>query len=910
MFKKLRKRLAIVLATAMLTTSMTSTVLAQDLSMHWAHDTMTKWLEKGLLSGYEDGSYRPDKALTRAEFAELLTRMFGYEETDNATVFSDVPEVAWYADAVAAISHADLMYEVSPSFRPNESITREEAAFALANAYALSASSDDMHFNDTDNISEWAISQVKAMYTHGFIQGHSEGSFEPQGQLTRAEFITMADRMASDIVNTSGTYSRNVTGNLIVNTSGVILKDMVIEGNLYLAAGISEGDITLEGIHVKGDVIIEGGGENVIQSKNSTYEGTFIVSSENPVGILVQGDAVKLEAAPSTEVTLNGNFQEVIVSPDVTLQVSDATIDTIIIVPPIKEGISETAPIITMAQNSSVKNVQADYAVELKGDGKVEKLTVNAEGVSINKAPGEVLITDKGITVEIEGKKVKQEYEDEDVDSDDDYDYDDDFDDPYIPPTSFNYHLSGYIDFEDDGIENVSVHVFMRDEEGKEYDYLTTAYTDIEGYYNLELEAGKYYGLEAWFESSEGYGYHITSDVIYLNSNKQVNLELIQYPVVHFTVVDRNNVPIPDVKIVPQVQGEPDGYSYTNDLGQASRYIWQNKYPYGFNFYMHGELIHQIPEEVTVGESMKEYITVKIDTFDVDGNVRLVDLTIENPKEEVGKQILEAYDVLVKSTKNSDLNWTMRGYIEDGKVKIIMPQDFADESVDIIIRASQGEDLIQLTDVSFENNKIEKLIDLSKLPKYTICGNIHYTTEAALRVADNAEIDVFMNGWKNDEKRLSYTHVFDVRINEGNMQLDNLVPSRYTLRASYTTESQLYIGSTIIYTNDFDHGDINMDFILVPAVHATITFVDEEGYPLANKDVGVLYETAAEGLAYVHYSTDSRGQIYLEEGIEQRENVRFDIHPSQDFKYNVLNDTIKISDNMNHTFTVEKEASK
>ena len=73
---------------------------ATDISGHWAEKVITQWQEKGLISGYEDGTFKPDNSVTRAEFVIMLNKALGFTQKGNVT-FSDVSANAWYYDAVA-----------------------------------------------------------------------------------------------------------------------------------------------------------------------------------------------------------------------------------------------------------------------------------------------------------------------------------------------------------------------------------------------------------------------------------------------------------------------------------------------------------------------------------------------------------------------------------------------------------------------------------------------------------------------------------------------------------------------------------------------------------------------------------------------------------------------------------------
>ena len=71
----------------------------EDIDEHWAEQNIIDWIEKGLIKGYEDGSFRPDKSITRAEFITLVNNAFGFKEIASAS-FKDVLGSDWYAEDV------------------------------------------------------------------------------------------------------------------------------------------------------------------------------------------------------------------------------------------------------------------------------------------------------------------------------------------------------------------------------------------------------------------------------------------------------------------------------------------------------------------------------------------------------------------------------------------------------------------------------------------------------------------------------------------------------------------------------------------------------------------------------------------------------------------------------------------
>ncbi len=100
---------------------------------HWAYSFIAAAQKAGLMSGYPDGTFKPDKEVTRGEMAVILVRAFGLEKTGTATEFSDVPSDYWAAEAILTLADNKITkgYE-DRTFRPSLPVRRSEAAIFLA----------------------------------------------------------------------------------------------------------------------------------------------------------------------------------------------------------------------------------------------------------------------------------------------------------------------------------------------------------------------------------------------------------------------------------------------------------------------------------------------------------------------------------------------------------------------------------------------------------------------------------------------------------------------------------------------------------------------------------------------------------------------------------------------------------
>ena len=275
---RLKKVLATTAAATIMATALPVVTYAADYDNHWAKEAITKWSEKEVLEGYEDGTFKPNNKVTRGELAAIIVRVFGLTDTSAAEKYTDVEATKWYASDIAKVSSAGIMNDYEDgTFKPNQEATREEAAYAIAKAYKVAAKETNVTFKDQAQISDWAEAEIASLVAGGYLNGNPDGTFRPTASLTRAEAVTMVDKITADLVNVAGTYSQDIDGHLVVNTKDVELKDMTITGNLYLAEGIGEGDVKLNNVTVLGDVIVEGGGVSTVHVLGQSKLNNIIV---------------------------------------------------------------------------------------------------------------------------------------------------------------------------------------------------------------------------------------------------------------------------------------------------------------------------------------------------------------------------------------------------------------------------------------------------------------------------------------------------------------------------------------------------------------------------------------------------------------------------------------------------------
>lgn len=144
------------------------------------------------VSGYPDGTFRPDAQTTRAEFLTMLATALGdYDKTETygTPTFDDVPADAWFANVVAYAQKTSLIkgYEDN-TFRPDDNITRAEAAAMVSSAMGLSADATVSSFTDVEG---WALAHIEALAKLGILSGDGDGTFRPNDNIIRSEAVTI-----------------------------------------------------------------------------------------------------------------------------------------------------------------------------------------------------------------------------------------------------------------------------------------------------------------------------------------------------------------------------------------------------------------------------------------------------------------------------------------------------------------------------------------------------------------------------------------------------------------------------------------------------------------------------------------------------------------------------------------------
>lgn len=178
-----------------------------DTAGHWAKADIELMAAKHVLQGETADKFMPDRKVTRAQFAAMLVRALGLNAEETARVsFKDVKTADWYAAPVAAAAKAGLVSGFADgTFKPESPISREEMAVMAARALKvagkdITASGTEetgllQKFADLNKLKSWARGAASTAVKAGIINGSGKGNFEPDAKATRAETAAMLKRL-------------------------------------------------------------------------------------------------------------------------------------------------------------------------------------------------------------------------------------------------------------------------------------------------------------------------------------------------------------------------------------------------------------------------------------------------------------------------------------------------------------------------------------------------------------------------------------------------------------------------------------------------------------------------------------------------------------------------------------------
>ncbi|MEF2246868.1 outer membrane protein assembly factor BamB family protein [Paenibacillus sp. IITD108] len=167
-----------------------------DMKEHWAEQQVSQLAATGVISGFPDGTFRPGAEVTREQYLAMLVKKLGIPAKARALAFDDVSAARWSRASIETAAALGWIDSDEASFKPNQPITREEAAVWTARALALTEQEDALaEVEDRLAIQSHYRGLIGAIIAKEIIMGYEDGSFKPKRTLSRAEAAVILNRL-------------------------------------------------------------------------------------------------------------------------------------------------------------------------------------------------------------------------------------------------------------------------------------------------------------------------------------------------------------------------------------------------------------------------------------------------------------------------------------------------------------------------------------------------------------------------------------------------------------------------------------------------------------------------------------------------------------------------------------------
>jgi parallel beta-helix repeat protein len=162
-----------------------------DIADHWAEPFITAMVEKGLIAGFPDGTFKPEEKLTRAQYAAIVAKAFNETLSDTTTDFTDVASDFWGKEAIVKANRMGFIAGFPDvTFRPNDNLTRVQALVSLASGLKLSDGDAATlgYYTDRAQIPSYATDAVAVATEKGMVVNYPNlKDLNPMREITRAE---------------------------------------------------------------------------------------------------------------------------------------------------------------------------------------------------------------------------------------------------------------------------------------------------------------------------------------------------------------------------------------------------------------------------------------------------------------------------------------------------------------------------------------------------------------------------------------------------------------------------------------------------------------------------------------------------------------------------------------------------
>jgi hypothetical protein len=257
----------------------TPNYLFSDIDGHWAKNWIEEAVKLGFVSGYEDGTFKPDRTITRAEFSKLMNGALHTEKKAKLS-FSDVSTNDWFYEEVQkSVASGFFSGYENNTFRPNNPIKREEVAKVVSSAITTGEVDGEgaTMLSDYSTIQDWAKPSVNAAYNKGYILGYPQGVYFPAKALTRAEAV----KIICEIID-----NENIERGFNITNRNEVYSSAVVVGDLNILDSVGSGNVYLKNVVVLGDIVISATKIKSVELTDVKAKSIIVIDENNPIKIV------------------------------------------------------------------------------------------------------------------------------------------------------------------------------------------------------------------------------------------------------------------------------------------------------------------------------------------------------------------------------------------------------------------------------------------------------------------------------------------------------------------------------------------------------------------------------------------------------------------------------------------------
>ncbi|MDM8534785.1 S-layer homology domain-containing protein [Clostridiaceae bacterium HSG29] len=171
----------------------------KDFENHWAKKEIENFIENEFIK-LENNNFRPDEYITRGEFVHLINNVFTFTNPSNLEFIDVLPSDEYYEDVLIARNQGYILGYLDNTFKPNKTISRQEAAKIFSNIMVLDNVSSNLllNYNDVSSFPDWSKEFLSSVVENGYFSGYPDGTLRPYDNIKRAEAIKMIDNIIED----------------------------------------------------------------------------------------------------------------------------------------------------------------------------------------------------------------------------------------------------------------------------------------------------------------------------------------------------------------------------------------------------------------------------------------------------------------------------------------------------------------------------------------------------------------------------------------------------------------------------------------------------------------------------------------------------------------------------------------